>query len=252
MDEPQPFRLFDLPPELRLRIYSYALAPTGVLSITTTKTKRYAVTPDITPLLLATCKQIHHEAHDILYAENEVCFAIDAHDTCWPTVSERRFPQRVLQRLQHVCLILDMTAPFRADYADVDFAALEALIELRTLRMAMVCQKVYAELLLALDPPLEPGGNSVFPQILERIPAAARVYYGTVDGSQQMAMVQAILNMRSIGNGGIVVNGRGNGKVVIEASGELLDGAVGRLEGVVQGCKSGATVDAFAEARAMH
>jgi hypothetical protein len=103
--------LLSLPAELRLRIYSFALAPTGSIYLHRTSTKRYAVTPStISPALLATCRQINYEASGVLYTENVVHIAVDGHDTSWPAINEARLPQFVLQKLEHLCVLLDCTS----------------------------------------------------------------------------------------------------------------------------------------------
>jgi hypothetical protein len=128
--------LLSLPAELRLRIYSFALAPTGSIYLHRTSTKRYAVTPStISPALLATCRQINYEASGVLYTENVVHIAVDGHDTSWPAINEARLPQFVLQKLEHLCVLLDCTSVLWAKYGTVDLEAFTALTELRTLRL---------------------------------------------------------------------------------------------------------------------
>ena len=106
-------------------------------------------------------------------------------------------------------------------------------------------------LFLACDPS-ETSEESIFPHVLERIPATVAVTYGTVATTQQHITVKKIVAMRSIGSGGGIVNGSGNGTSVTEVSGDVMEAAVNRLEGVVQGRKSAQTMDVFAEARAMN
>lgn len=88
--------LLELPAELRLRIFEYALAPTGVLSLLSSSAKRFTVSPTINSAILGTCRQINHEAADMLYSENEICLGVDAHDTC---VSLKYMPTRF--RVKH-------------------------------------------------------------------------------------------------------------------------------------------------------
>lgn len=242
MDEDAPFRLFDLPSELRLRIYEFALAPSGFLGLTTTKQQRFAVKPAITTQLLRTCRQVHHEADGIIYSDNEVCIAIDAHDTCWPSISEARLPQRVLEQLQHMCVILDCTNYFNASYADVDFAAFEALVSLKTLRIAMIYRRNHdSQVLAPLHIPELPDFNVVY-QILERIPATTKLSFGITLGSQQSEMVLDL-----IGKGG--GRARGNGGVIVEAPPGDLEAAATGVKELVRGCKSGGTLDVYTEAR---
>ena len=135
-EAPTPSRLLSLPAELRLRIYSFALAPTGSIYLHRTSTKRYAVTPStISPALLATNRQINYEASGVLYTENTVHIAVDGHDTSWPAINEARLPQPVLQKLEHLCVLLDCTSVLWGQYATVDLDAFTALTELRTLRL---------------------------------------------------------------------------------------------------------------------
>jgi hypothetical protein len=201
MDSPEPCRLLSLPAELRLRIYSFALAPTGTIYLHRTPSKRHAVTPSsISPALLATNRQIHSEATGVLYVENVVHIAVDAHDTAWPAINESRLPQPVLQRLEHLCVLLDCSAVLWGRYGAVDFGAFTALTALKTLRLrALVLPDESGEfgdgdqdgqdpdqLGGVNDPPLPPAEPTwKFPnfallavEILERVPASTRILYG--------------------------------------------------------------------------
>lgn len=198
-ETPKPSLLLSLPAELRLRIYSFALAPTGSIYLHRTSTKRYAVTPSsISPALLATNRQINYEASGVLYTENTVHIAIDGHDTSWPAINEARLPQPVLQKLEHMCVLLDCTALLWGQYGSVDLEAFTALTELRTLRLrALVLpDEAEEEEEDANDPnaaaanqqqviqaPLEPTWKfKNFPrlavEILERVPVNTKIVYG--------------------------------------------------------------------------
>lgn len=196
--------LLSLPAELRLRIYSFALAPTGSIYLHRTSTKRYAVTPStISPALLATCRQINYEASGVLYTENVVHIAVDGHDTSWPAINEARLPQFVLQKLEHLCVLLDCTSVLWAKYGTVDLEAFTALTELRTLRLRALVLPDEAEeeeegpndpnaaanqQQPAVQVPLEPTWRfKNFPllavEILERVPVNTKIFYG-LDASE--------------------------------------------------------------------
>ncbi|KAK3677082.1 hypothetical protein LTR78_003287 [Recurvomyces mirabilis] len=238
---PGPFRLFDLPSELRLRIYEMALAPKGVLHLTSTNIGRKAVVPAITPALLATNHRIYHEAQSILLDQNEVMLTVNAHDTCWPTISETRLPQPVLERLRHFCVILDCTDYFNASYADVDFDAFSALTSLKTFRLTSIYRRNQPSQVLApLHIPRLKDFN-VVAQILERIPASTILYFATEQDSQQNQVVQALIETRSAGDG----------KAAEEAPAVDLEAAAMGVPGLVRGCKSARGVDVFAWSRAV-
>jgi hypothetical protein len=198
-EAPKPSLLLSLPAELRLRIYSFALAPTGSIYLHRTSTKRYAVTPStISPALLATNRQINYEASGVLYTENTVHIAVDGHDTSWPAINEARLPQPVLQKLEYLCVLLDCTSVLWGQYGSVDLEAFTALTELRTLRLrALVLpdEAVEDEDDDANDPnaaanqpqvaqaPVEPTWTfKNFPrlavEILERVPVNTKILYG--------------------------------------------------------------------------
>lgn len=195
-DSPAPSRLLALPAELRLRIYSFALAPTQSIYLHRTPTKRHAVTPStISPALLATNHQINAEATGVLYTENTVHIAVDAHDLAWPAINEARLPQPVLQKIEHFCVLLDCTAVlWGSRYGSVDFEAFTALTALRSLRLRALVLPDEEEWTEDDDDaaandqqddsgPVEPTWKfKAFPllavEILERVPVTAKIVYG--------------------------------------------------------------------------
>jgi hypothetical protein len=206
---PAPSRLLALPAELRLRIYSFALAPTGSIYLHRTPTKRHAVTPStISPALLATNRQIHAEATGVLYTENVVHIAVDAHDTAWPAINEARTPQPVLQKIEHLCILLDCTSVLWGRYGSVDFEALTALTALRTLRLRALAlpdeveededddAAAAANAPQVASAPVEPAWKfKAFPllavEILERVPVTTKILYG-IDTSEDESDATAL------------------------------------------------------------
>lgn len=179
--------LLNLPAELRNRIYEAVLSP-GVLCLTRTDTKRFAVTPTVSPLFLATCRQIYHEASKLLYFDNEVTLIMDVHDTFAPVINESRLPQPALENLEHVCLVCDGTANLQASYDDIDFTPLSALVSLKTLRLCMVFSSTPRDSIEMLSGIV----TEVTAQILVRIPAATQLLYSLEAGSLQEALVEYV------------------------------------------------------------
>ncbi|KAK4561269.1 hypothetical protein LTR86_004586 [Recurvomyces mirabilis] len=218
-----------------------ALAPTGVLHLTSTNIGRKAVVPAITPALLAANHRIYHEAQSILLDQNEVMIMINAHDTCWPTISETRLPQPVLERLRHFCVILDCTDYFNASYADVDFDAFSALTSLKTLRLTSIYRRNQPSQVLApLHIPQLKDFN-VVAQILERVPSSTELLFATEQGSQQNDAVKALIETRSAGDG----------KPAEEAPAADLEAAACGASRLVRGCKIARDRDVFAWSRAV-
>lgn len=201
--------LLALPAELRLRIYECALAPTGVLALHATKTKRRAVTPVVSPALLRTCKQINQEATAILYRENEVTVLVDAHDTCWPTLAENRLPQRVLEQLRSFCAVLDCTGFLASKYADVDFGPFAGLAQLRTLRVGVLYRKTTRTGLPGSGDEVGTSYGSeeklatCMTELVLRIPAGCKMIFGLEEGSYQEQFLTTAVQNKMAGKWGM-------------------------------------------------
>jgi hypothetical protein len=237
--------LLELPAELRIRIYEYALAPTGSLALTSTRTKRRATVPVLAPALLSTCRQIHSAAAHILYAENSICITVDAHDTCWPTIAEARLPQRVLKKLQHLTVLLDATSYFNASYSDVDWTAFSALVSLRTLRIALITvggTPAGANFVTRRLRHLPDLVAELLPEILERIPASTELVYATMADSEERKISERAIEVRE--------RGRLDKLTVMEIGAhELAEIGLEVTKHVDRGCKSGVVDDVFWEHR---
>ncbi|KAK4634405.1 hypothetical protein CLAFUW4_01676 [Fulvia fulva] len=236
--------LLALPAELRLRIYEYVLAPTQTLHLTSSATHRRAVSPRVSPQLLATCQQIHGEAHEVLYGDNSVCIVVDGQAMGAPAVAESRLPQSVLDRLQHVCLVVDCTALFRAHFVEVDFDTLGALIGLERARIAMVIRTGTEDDTPSAD--MRDALGSLIALILQRVPATASVEYGVEAGSAEADVAERVRVMRQ-------QSFRKEQRIVIinVDGSELKEKAVKAVaqEEIEQGSKSGLVADVYAEYR---
>lgn len=233
-------RILELPAELRVKIYEEALAPTGTLCLTATRSKRYATTPVLAPKLLCTCRQIYSEAQDILHQQNRVCFSIDAHDTSWPVISEKRLPQHALEKLEHAAIILDAATTFYSSYENIDWTALTALTSLKRLQLSIMWQKEVSN----SGPASWLDFYDLLEEVLERLPASTIIAYGTNDGSPERAMLEALAERRQ--------RGRGTGTNAVTVQ-ELTTAEYAEVASVVgnigQGAKSGGIEDVFAEYR---
>ena len=245
MDRIPTCRLLDLPAELRIRIYGEVLAPTGTLCLTATKAKRYAVTPMIGPGLLSTCRQIHHEARDIIFEQNRICLTIDCHKTAWPVIAAKQIPQLVLQRLQHLGLILDTATLFYDTYNDVDWRALTALVSLRTLQIAIVRQTTES------NP--QPAPLSIYidlmAEIYKCIPQRTITTYGLPKQSSARNMVSSLIERRQKGRTGSKAHSgtRGTNAVIVQ---EFNTGEYAELQKAAEnvlplGSESGSVADVF-------
>lgn len=225
----KPFRLYDLPAELRMRIFEFALAPELALRLTSNKTNRFAVLPQVSPALLRASKQTEREAAGILFEQNTIHLNVDVHETAWPIISENRLPMPVLAQLRHLFVVLDATSYFRANYQDVDFRAFEAMTSLQTLRICMLSRQhiVSGHSLLLQE---------LFREILERVPRECRIECGT-SGLLEEAFVQERAKM---------ARQRAYGVVVYETDEEVLSAAVEDVA-ETQGCKNGGNEDVFAD-----
>lgn len=157
----------------------------------------------------------------------------------WPTISESRLPQRVLEKIQHLCVILDCSDSFRSRYSDIDFAPFEALVSLKSLRLTIIYRENPDVDVTAYMHDID---FNVVATVLEKVPAQAKLSFGTVARSQQNDMVLELIDRRA----------RGRGGVVKEAPADLLEQAAAGVVDLVRGCKSGNTVDVYAESRTQY
>ena len=76
------FRLMALPPELRRRVYYFAIIEPHPLPLMTHrfrgKANGYSVKRDLR--MLNTCEEFHTEMSDLLYSENSFTYAIPRHE----------------------------------------------------------------------------------------------------------------------------------------------------------------------------
>jgi hypothetical protein len=134
----KPYAFLALPAELRLQIYEACLAPTGTLYLASYATRDRAVQVDISPALLATCRQIYAEARDFLCEKNTFCIELEVRTLTHPDVLTSRLSHGVLRNIQSLCLILDCTGQWDRPERTISEFAFAGMTSLRVVRVTAV------------------------------------------------------------------------------------------------------------------
>lgn len=163
-------------------------------------------------------------------------------------ISEKRLPQHVLERLEHVAIILDAATTFYSSYRYIDWSALSALVSLKTLQLSIVGQKEAS----SIGPASWLDYYDLLEEVLERIPASATITWGTKNGSAERSLLETVVTKRQRGRTGTDVQtfGLGNNPVTVqELTAAEYDDMVEIIDGIKQGERSGGLDDVFADYR---
>ena len=119
-DTDAPFRFLNLPPELRTWIYKEVLSP-GLVSLRTCAHHiPYGTSPNITPGLLVTCKQINEEAAGLVL---ENTFIVDLYASHTPThriMHRQHMPDHILTQITSLILVVDLGTIHADEFANVE------------------------------------------------------------------------------------------------------------------------------------
>lgn len=159
-------RFLNLPTELRLLIYIYALTgPDNVIGIYFSFQTNH-VKPNLSLNLVRTCKRIYHEAHDILYTKNTILISVGRQET--------RLPPHVLGNLRHIFILLKSTVYWQDECLvdNIDFSKIQAMTKLQNLRICVI------DIALTTTRPIE-CWTSVLSAFIENVPAGCEILFGT-------------------------------------------------------------------------
>lgn len=197
--------LFDLPVELRLRIYEYVVAPTGnvyfcakgalrglpsLIPIVKEQQQKYKYRfhAKLTLELLRTCRQIYREARDILFDCNTffVCVNANMLSVLEPVNRQHLFrldaPVVVRPMLRHVFLFTDL----HDDQVTAEIThLLSSLTSLKTLRIAIVWSELRASSSRSLGRPVGGEGSyscsheKTLSMIIQTVPSDCNIDFGS-------------------------------------------------------------------------
>ncbi|KAK5735212.1 hypothetical protein LTR17_008380 [Elasticomyces elasticus] len=228
-----PFRFLDLPAELRVWVYRELLAPVGQVGSSEFHLGGYAhqniSTSSLSPAILRTSRQIHHEAKDIPYDENTIFVSADLFYRSSCLLAKFQMSPAALPRFTSAVFLVqdwqrDAGRPIGYDYGTVDWRPLQAMTGLK--RFSIVC-------LNNLNKPANLNERTaLMRQIIERLPAKCTVEFGAQDdeGKRWVNSVLEKTNSSSTAKYYSVDCYEVESKILQECASEAL---------AVQGCKSG-------------
>jgi hypothetical protein len=176
----------------------------------------------------------------MVFAQNTICITADAQALDAPLIPESRLPQKVLERLQRVCLILDCTATYKSPFSELDPQVLSAFINVQHLRVAVVLRTDGD----AASQDMRDSLWMLLSYVIQHAPPRARIEYGVVAGSdeERIADELKIRRQKTFRHEQRVV-------VVVVPGSELAEMTLGYVSMFDQGCHSGGVADVFAEYR---
>ncbi|KAK5699462.1 hypothetical protein LTR17_023232 [Elasticomyces elasticus] len=228
-----PFRFLDLPAELRVWVYRELLAPVGQVSFSEVHLRDHAhqnpLTVSLSPAILRTSRQIHHEAKDIPYDENTILICADLfYESSW-LLAKCQMSPAALQRFTSTVLLVqdwqrDSGRPLIQDYSKVDWRPLQAMTGLK--RFSIVCFNNLKK------PANLEERTALMRQIIERLPVKCTVEFGAQDdaGKRWVSSVLEQTNSSSAAKYYEVECYEVESKILQDCASEAL---------AVQGCKSG-------------
>jgi len=165
-----PFDFMGLPPELRTRVYEYALVPGSVSLRTCAHHMPNGTWPVLSPGLLTSNRQINQEAGGLL-EENTLIVDVFFHDAN-PIIHPHQLPTHLLPKINGLVLIIDVAGYFLEVQMvpKYDWHQLQALTSLKHLRIVGVEQSTFS---------LSPGRwGEILTEVITRVPAGCKVEYG--------------------------------------------------------------------------
>ncbi|KAF4312228.1 hypothetical protein GTA08_BOTSDO12112 [Botryosphaeria dothidea] len=217
---PAPFRLLDLPAELRLRIYEHALtAPDHAIRIYYSY-QRNRVNPNLALALLRTCRQVYSETQNIPYQQNAVYVHAHCFLTASPIIPSMHLPPPATSRLRRLFVVLDTRDTFLSANHAADFRPFQSMLQLRRLGLVVVAPPDAI--------PHAPWQHLLAP-VIERVPARCTIEYGAQSDAEKAFAALYCRSYREIVR-------------VAEVPREALMRAAAYCQ-AEQGCKSGSDVD---------
>ena len=134
-EEPStPFRLMDLPAELRTWVYRATLCPTGAISLRSCDHHLpFGAAPTLGVRLLATCKQVHDEAKDLLFQNTVIANAMVEGGTTRTALHRSQLPDHSILRITSLVIVMDCAT--RHPEQRMDWRPLEKMTSLMSLRI---------------------------------------------------------------------------------------------------------------------
>ena len=186
----KPFRLFDLPPELRVWIYRHVLAP-GYIGLRNHKyggSVRKRVAPqDIGTELLRTCKQVYKESRQLLLGENTICISVDSGLGHTAMINRSQVPDVMLSKLQDVTFVIDLPQNRNQEHVNLrlmDWRQFQAMTDLKKARICIADDVEQRSSKTRVTDLME--------LVIERLPMNCKITFGTEAAAEKEHMLDAL------------------------------------------------------------